>query len=111
MKLSVLKNIIRESIKQLMTEQQINQTHSPCGGDCHQIFPGCGPWLKGIMKLGPFTSSPNPLQPCTFINNKINQIQTTIAGINPNNSTGIQYAAQLNCKLDAFIWLKNQNGC
>jgi hypothetical protein len=107
MKKSHLRRIIKEELKKLkIKEQTVTQALSVCGPDCQQIFPNCKHWLMGITQLAPFTSS-NPAQPCQFINNKINQIQTNMSNINPNGP----WYAQLNCKLQGFLHLHANNNC
>ena len=110
MKKSQLRNIIRESIKQLMNEQQVtppsellstfynwNQQNGPqmdwrCRTDMRT-------WLMGIFSLPVFNST-NPSQPCTMIQNKINQLQSWITAFTGNpNSTQL---AQKTCKLQVF---------
>ena len=120
MKTSKLKNIIKETIKEIKLKEQILPgPPQPCDPDCIIIFgttpngaDKCKSWFSGITQLGPFSpTNTNPNQPCNFIQNKITQIQTTIAGINPSSPTGTAYAAQLSCKLNVFQYLCHQYNC
>ena len=133
MKKSELKRIIKETIKEIqqspqrITNEQVisapspgellsdfaqwnQQNGSPLDWRC---MPSIRSWLIGIFGNAPFQTSTNPLQPCTFIQNKINQIQTWVTNFSGNpNSTQL---AMKQCKLQAFQvmlpWAQQQFNC
>ena len=108
MNIRKLKNIIKESVKELILKEQYNITpgDSPCSMECLQVFPNCKQWFRSLYSLGPFNSS-NPNQPCQFLTNQIDNFQTQMAGMNPNG----QWYATKQCKINVFMHLCDQNNC
>jgi hypothetical protein len=117
LKKSQLKRIIKEELKKLQNEQVLSaitprellsdfanymqQNNIQVDWRC---LPQVRQWLISIFTLQPFQNSPNPNQPCQYIQNKINQLQNWIT--NHNNSGGNPNSAQLankQCKLQFFI--------
>ena len=113
MKKSELRNIIKETIKEtikgsIKEQNPIISAVEPCDADCRIAFPNCKNWLGTVSSSSPFTTSTNPLQPCTFINNKINQYQTQLSTM--GNSSG-PWGTQISCKLSGFQYLHQINNC
>ena len=104
MKKSELRRIIKEEIKKLhIKEQSPVGPSTPCSPDCQAGF-NCKQWISSIIQLPNFSST-NPNQPCNFIENKIDQLQTWIANFtgNPNS----QQLLQKTCKLQALQYICN----
>jgi len=117
MKKSELRKIIRENIEEMVGGKKYLSEQGPIQPNYQMLsqfaswaqqnnvtidwrcMPTIRTWLATIFSLAPFNST-NPNQPCQFINNKINQLQTWIGNFtgNPNS---IQLA-QKQCKLQAF---------
>ena len=122
MKKSQLKNIIKEEIQRLQEQtsltppQLLNEVlgwlRSTGTSFDWRCFPTQRSWLIGIFTLGPFNST-NPNQPCNFIQNKINQLQTWINNFSGNPNS--QQLAIKTCKLQAFQamlpWAQSHYGC
>ena len=107
MKKSKLRNIIRESIKGLMNEQQnytvMDPNYTPANlngcplpnpmGPFPQAF-NAGNWVQGNF-VSTISSWNNPTNRCNFINSKWttwkNQIETNISTGGPNNTGGPPY--------------------
>ena len=133
MKKSELKEIIRKTIKEIqqqpqksVNEQQIGpvtaaellsdfaqwnqQNGNPVDWRC---LPSMRSWLIGIFNSAPFQTSTNPLQPCTFINNKVNQLQNWVNSFSGNPNS--HQLANKQCKLQAFqgmqLWSQQQFNC
>ena len=112
MKKSQLRKIIKEEIQNLQ-EQPIsppnnghellsnfynwNQQNGP------QMDWRCRPdmrsWLVSVFNSAPFSST-NPQQPCTFIQNRINNLQNWVNNFS-GNPNSVQLA-QKQCKLQVF---------
>jgi len=121
MKKSNLRKIIRESIKQLMTEQSLNSCNTgqpqPVWGYsqygcCIQDWPNGGAYPNGwtytftntVKNMDPQNQNPN--QPCNFLNNKETQFAGQLAGGAGPVQTNIW-----GCKLNQIMALKASYFC
>tara|TARA_R110001583_G_scaffold189754_1_gene353503 strand:- start:2008 stop:2373 length:366 start_codon:yes stop_codon:yes gene_type:complete len=121
MKKSQLIKIIKESVKQLMTEQgqqgpgPITNTFSdflvftqntPGLAFNWRCYWGMRSYANTILSLPNFTST-NQNQPCNFINQRIQHFTNLLAQAGPNS----QSASIWQCKLDFFNALAQQYNC
>tara|TARA_R110001583_G_scaffold43864_1_gene139301 strand:- start:404 stop:754 length:351 start_codon:yes stop_codon:yes gene_type:complete len=116
MKKSKLRNIIRESIKELMNEQGpitnpfndfliFTQNTSGLAFDW-RCYPGIRGYAHTILSLPNFTST-NPNQPCNFISQRIQHFTNLITQAGPNSLS----VPIWQCKLDFFNALTQQYNC
>jgi len=97
MKKSKLRKIIRESIKELMTEQNMV--------NCDQsAWSNYNNWVNTFTSLPHFNSS-NPNQPCTMLCKKMNNWITKL-----QTEPGPNFRNQLQCKLTKVQQLMMQYG-